>query len=139
MFNECIYFNLVTLTRKITKIWQEEFSRLGLFPSHGYLLFAMVKQPEATQKELSEVMELDASTITRLIDTLTTKGLVEKVTRGKGASFIVTAYGKKEYRKIKKTMNELYNHMQSHFGEEAFAEFVGHLYTARQLFKEEQQ
>lgn len=137
MFNDCIYFNLTTLTRKITKIWQEEFNKLGLSPSHGYLLFAMQEQPNASQKELAEIMELDASTITRFIDTLINKGFAEKSTRGKGAAFTITPSGTKEYKKIKKTMNLLYEQMESHFGDKAFSQFVDQLYNARQSFKEE--
>lgn len=137
MFNECIYFNLTTLTRKITKIWQEEFGRLGLSPSHGYLLFAMREHPDASQKELSEIMELNASTITRFIDTLISKGLVEKSTRGKGANFTITPIGAKECKRIKKTMDQLYVQMKSHFGDKDFSQFVDQLYVARQSFKEE--
>lgn len=131
MFEKCIYFNLVTLTRQINKIWQQEFSRLGMAPSHGYLLFAVVENPRLSQKALSELLELDASTITRFIDTLIAKGLVEKDGRGKGAVLSVTAEGKKEYKRVKALMNALYSNMQQHFGKEEFAEFVASLSTAK--------
>lgn len=134
MFDDCIYFNISALSRTISKIWQREFERLGLSPSHGYLLFAIVKSPGITQKELSELMELDASTITRFMDTLEQRSLIEKTSRGKGASFNVTEHGKKEYRKIKKAMDGLYTLMKDHFGEHNFADFVKNLHTARQSF-----
>lgn len=136
MFDQCIYFNLVTLTRKISRIWQQEFERLGLSPSHGYLLFAMAERPTASQKELSELMELDASTITRFIDTLAAKGLVEKTTRGKGAVFAITPEGKKTYRAVRKAMDGLYRSMQAHFGAKPFASFVQDVHKARQSFTE---
>lgn len=136
MFDRCIYFNLVTLTRKVNKIWQQEFERLGLTPSHGYLLFAMKELPDATQKELSELMELDASNITRLIDGLVNRGLVEKTTRGKGARFSVTAEGKKTYRTVKKVMDSLYGDMQKRFGPEHFKNFVNDLHEAKQTIEE---
>lgn len=132
MFEQCIYFNLSTLTRKISKIWQTEFGRLGLSPSHGYLLFAIVEEPEASQKDLSQLMELDASTITRFIDSLVAKGLVEKTSKGKGSVFAVTHDGKKTYRSVKKTMDGLYQSMQSYFGAKKFEHLVGNLYQARQ-------
>lgn len=83
MFDECIYFNLSALTRKVTRIWEEEFGKLGLSPSHGYLLFAIAENPDASQKELGEIMELDPSTVTRFIDTLVSKGLAKKPVRGR--------------------------------------------------------
>lgn len=137
MFDRCIYFSLNTLTRKINKIWQQEFERLGLSPSHGYLLFAIAEQPEATQKDLSEMMELDASTITRLMDKLEHKGFIEKLSRGKGARFAVTHEGKTHYQAISKVMDALYANMQKRFGPEHFKHFVEDLHRAKQTLDEE--
>ena len=136
MFDKCIYFNLSTLTRKINKIWQKEFDRLGLSPSHGYLLFAIVEKPGISQKELAKLLELDASTITRFIEVLVHRGLVKKPAKGKGARFSVTEEGKKSYKKIKQTMDRLYHTMQEHFSADEFAAFVAELHTARQSFEE---
>ena len=136
MFDKCIYFNLVTLTRKINKIWAEEFERLGLSPSHGYLLFAIAEKPDTSQKLLSELMELDASTITRFIDTLSRKGLVEKTTKGRGAIITITPAGKKMYLDVKMVMDKLYGQMQVHFGLKQFSNFVAGLFEARQSFNE---
>ncbi len=131
MFDGCIYFNLSALTRKVTKIWEEEFAKLGLSPSHGYLLFAIAENPDAPQKELGEIMELDPSTVTRFVDALVVRGLAEKPVRGKGADIHLTADGKRRYRKIKKAMDALYGKMRDHFGEKEFGSFVEGLYEAR--------
>ena len=137
MFDRCIYFNLVTLTRKISKIWQQEFERLGLTPSHGYLLFAIKELPGSTQKELGLLMELDASNITRLIDGLENKGLVRKTARGKGAKFSITAEGNEAYIAVKNTMDSLYASMQKRFGPQQFKGFVNDLNKAKQTILEE--
>lgn len=136
MFDECIYFNLSALTRKVTRIWDEEFGKLGLSPSHGYLLFAIAENPDASQKELGEIMELDPSTVTRFIDTLVSKGLARKPVRGKGAEIRLTSEGSKEYKKIKKSMDALYSRMRDHFGHRQFDAFVNGLYKARQSLAE---
>lgn len=135
MFNQCIYFNLATLTRKISKIWQSEFEQYGLSPSHGYLLFAIVENTNTRQKELSELMELDASTITRFIDTLANKGLLKRSTKGKGSLVFATEKGKQKYISVKDTMDKLYLQMQKQFGEEDFKIFVNSLYNAKQTLK----
>lgn len=136
MFDECIYFNLVTLTRRVSKTWQEEFERLGLSPSHGYLLFAIAENPKASQKDLGELMELDASTITRFVDALAAKGLVEKKSRGKGAVIAMTPEGRKTHRAVQAAMDRLYGAMAGHFGEKRFTAFVGDLRAARESFTE---
>lgn len=136
MYDRCIYFNLATLTRKINRIWSDAFGRVGLSPSHGYLLGAIAESPEASQKDLGALMELDASTITRFMDALEAKGLIEKTSRGKGASFVVTREGRKAHRAVNKTMDELYHDMQAHFGATRFKILVEGLREARQSFEE---
>lgn len=136
MFEECIYFNLTTLTRKISEIWKSEFARLGLGPSHGYLLFAIAELPETSQKELGNLLELDASNITRLMDALTQKGLVIKTSRGKGAEFSLTAEGDHAYRNVKSTMDSLYNSMQKSFGTQNFNSLVNDLKKAKTILEE---
>ena len=74
-FDQCLYFNLAALNRKITKIWEQEFGKLDLSPSHGYVLAAIAEMPEISHKTLSELMELDPSTMTRFLDKLESKGL----------------------------------------------------------------
>lgn len=136
MYERCIYFNISTLNRRITKIWQDEFGLLGLSPSHGYLLAAMAEKPMATQKELSEIMELDASTITRFIDALSAKKMIEKKTIGKGAKFALTATGTAISTKVNKSMNSLFADMQNVLGKTELTTLVNSLQQTKQIFKE---
>ena len=135
MYEKCIYFNLSTLNRKITKIWQDEFNLLGLSPSHGYLLSAMAEKPMATQKELSEIMELDASTITRFIDALSTKKLIEKVRTGKGAEFILTPKGIATSERANQLMDALFISMQDTLGKTKFKNLVDDLQQTKHFFQ----
>jgi DNA-binding MarR family transcriptional regulator len=136
MYDRCIYFNLTTLNRKITKIWQDEFSLLGLSPSHGYLLAAMAEKPLATHKELSKIMELDASTITRFIDALNTKKLIEKMSKGKGAKFSLTPKGAAVSKKANHLMNDLFSTMQDTIGENEFTNLVDNLQQTKKILQE---
>ncbi|MAI61066.1 MAG: hypothetical protein CBB87_01090 [Micavibrio sp. TMED27] len=136
MFDDCIYFNLATLSRQITKIWNDEFAVLGLAPSHGYVLAALTENPDASQKALSEIMELDASTITRFIDALANKKLIEKNGIGKGARYTITPEGQALSQQIYKRMGRLYADMQSTFGKRSFSNFVTGLRAAKQTLQE---
>ena len=136
MYEKCIYFNLATLNRKVTKVWRDEFSVLGLSPSHGYLLAAMAEKPMSTQKELSEIMELDASTITRFIDVLSSKKLIEKQSTGKGAKFILTSQGLLIANKANDLMDTLFSNMQNTLGKAELATFVNNIKQAKQMLEE---
>jgi DNA-binding MarR family transcriptional regulator len=131
MFDHCLYFNVTTLNRKITKIWELEFGKLNLSPSHGYLLDAIAKNPEISHKALSDLMELDPSTITRFLDKLDNKGLIAKSGKWKGATFHLTAEGAALQRSINKLMKRLFKKMQNHFGKEDFSVMVQLLHRSR--------
>lgn len=135
MFDRCVYFNLITLTRRISRLWQEEFQRLGLSPSHGYLLFAIAEESPVSQKQLSHILELDASTVTRFVDKLMAMDLVEKTSPGKGGRLSVTKQGRVVYRKVSRIMDGLYAQMQEHFGKEDFHDFVRRLRKAKDSFE----
>lgn len=132
MFDDCLYFNLSSLTRTITEAWKKEFAQLDLSPSHGYLLFAMVERPHEQQKDYGDYLDLEASTINRLIDTLISKGLVKKSGSGRGSSVLVTAEGKSHYRKIKKSMGNLKKLMNESLGGPRFDKLVQELTAARE-------
>ena len=131
MFDSCLYFNLSSLTRRVTRIWDEEFKRLGLAPSHGYLLTAMAEHPGLSQKGLGELMDLDASTINRFVEVLVKKGLVEKTGTGKGSTLAVNRAGKREVRRIQKIMVSLMENMSDTLGKERFHNLVGDIHSAR--------
>ena len=135
MFDDCIYFNLSSLTRSITEVWKGEFVKLGLSPSHGYLLFAMVEKPDAQQKDYGSCLDLDASTVNRLVDSLVGKRLVEKSGSGRGSSLSVTVEGKRLYRKIKKAMEQLKLRINEELGEARFEKLVKELAVTRELIK----
>ena len=90
----------------------------------------------ATQKELSEIMELDASTITRFIDALSAKKMIEKVSIGKGAKFALTDKGTEVSDKANQLMSSLYSNMQTTLGENELTKLVDSLQQTKQIFQE---
>lgn len=78
MFEECLYFNLNSLTRDINRLWEGEFAKVGLTPAQGYFLALVIEKPGLLQKEIGRSLNLERSTVTRLIDGMITKGLIRK-------------------------------------------------------------
>ena len=136
MFKNCLYFNLSTLSKKITKIWNDEFAKLGLAPSHGYILSALAKNSNLSQKELSEIMELDASTITRFIDALSNRKLINKTSTGKGARYTLTESGHSTAKEVSDLMSVLFSKMNNIFGEDDFKAMIVDLQQTKENLKE---
>ena len=78
MFDRCLYFNTNHLARTVGKIWQEAFDEVGLAPAHAYLLRLVLQQPGIAQKEISDELHLEKSTITRFIDKMVDQGYLER-------------------------------------------------------------
>lgn len=78
MFDECFYFNVIKLARQIDRLWTDAYRTMGLSPSLAYSLQYILGQPGITPNELSIRMDLEFSTVTRFIDSLVLKGLVER-------------------------------------------------------------
>ena len=91
----------------------------------------MVESKGKQQKDYSEHLDLDASTINRLIDSLVQKKLVTKEGAGRGSEVSVSAEGKREYRRIKKTMDNLRQKMSNSLGEKRFSQLVDDLVSTR--------
>jgi DNA-binding MarR family transcriptional regulator len=82
MYETCLFFNLNSFTRAVNKRWEEEFEKLGLSASHGYLLRLVLskasKTPRSTQKHFAEELGLAPSTVTRFLEALEQKGFVKR-------------------------------------------------------------
>jgi MarR family transcriptional regulator, organic hydroperoxide resistance regulator len=79
----CLYYSANALSRIITKIAEEEFSTTGLAPSYAFLLMTINDNPGIQPTELSNIMILNPSTITRLADKMVDKGYIERKISGK--------------------------------------------------------
>lgn len=79
----CLYYSVNALSRQITRLAEEEFSLIGLSPSHGFILMAVNKNPGMLSGELAKTLQLTPSTITRLIEKLEHKNLIRREASGK--------------------------------------------------------
>ncbi|MCR3760685.1 MarR family winged helix-turn-helix transcriptional regulator [Clostridium felsineum] len=69
------------ISEKTNKFIINEMKSFGikdLAPSHGDILFVLLKNEKLTMKEISEKINKDKSTVTALIDKLIKHGYVEK-------------------------------------------------------------
>lgn len=90
---DCLYFTTNRLSRAITRMAEEAFATTGLAPAYGYLIRLVIGSPGITQKELSEKLSITPSTLTRFVDKLETKHLVERKVHGKTVMVYPTEKG----------------------------------------------
>ncbi|MDF2959861.1 MAG: MarR family transcriptional regulator [Paenibacillus sp.] len=117
--HNCLFFTTNRLSRAITKMAEEEFALTGLTPMYGYLIRLVNGTPGISQKELSEKLYVTASTLTRFIDKLEGKQLVERKVQGKTVLVYPTAKGKELEESIRLASKNLHRRYQAILGAEA--------------------
>ena len=126
----CLYHSANAFARLMTKMADEEFATTGLAPSHAFLLMTVNSKQGIQPKELSEQLQLTPSTVTRLIEKLETKGLVERKSVGKFTEVRSTAAGNKLDKKIKSVWLNLYNRYSNLLGEKEGKKLTELIYNA---------
>jgi DNA-binding MarR family transcriptional regulator len=104
----CLYFTANSLARKIEKLAQDSWSKVDLSPSHAYLLMLAIEQPGVQPSFLADHLQLQPSTITRLIEKLETRKLVVRATEGKTTNVYPTSKAKELMPKLKECRNDFY-------------------------------
>jgi len=127
MFERCLYFNINALTRKINKIWDQEFSELGFSPAHAYLLRLILETPSISQKEIAEELKLEKSTVTRFIDNLQQRGYLKRTKNGREQIIQPTVAAKKLEQQLNEKGDALYKQMTKAIGRSGLLELVGQI------------
>jgi len=126
MFERCLFFNSNGLVRKLNRIWDEAYKEVGLSAPHAYMLRMVAAEPNLTQKEVAEQLQLEKSTITRFTSNLIDKGLIVRQTTedGRQNSLAATAKGKHLAVRLNKIGDDLYSRMKRELGSKGFDEAV---------------
>ena len=126
----CLYYSANALARKITKMAEDAFATTGLTPSYAFLMMSVNKEPGLHPKELSKIMMLMPSTVTRLIEKLESRGLVERKFEGKYTYVLPTTEGKKIIPSLEKAWLKLYGEYTNILGEIKAKELTKEIFNA---------
>jgi DNA-binding MarR family transcriptional regulator len=90
----CLYFTANSLSRVMTRMANDQFRITGLSPSHAFLMMVLFEDPGIGPKELAKRLDLAPSTVTRFLDYLQNKDLIERISEGKVFKLYPTAKGR---------------------------------------------
>ena len=121
---KCLYFTANALARKIEKLALESWSRVSLSPSHAYLLMLVAEKPGIQPTSLSEHLQLQPSTITRLIEKLEGKKLLIRTYEGKITNVYPTPKGKDLLPRLHECLHKFYSRYSEILGKDESARLV---------------
>ncbi len=119
-----MYFTANSLARKIDKLAQESWDKVDLSPSHAYLLMMVLEEPGIQPGLLADHLQLQPSTVTRLIEKLEEKKLLVRTTEGKMTNVYPSPKGKDLLPKLKECLNEFYSRYSAILGKDESAKLV---------------
>lgn len=99
LLSGCLYFSSNKFVRALTKVAEDEFKITGLTPTYAFAVTIVNKNEKISSTELAEYLQMAPSTITRFVDKLVSKNLVERKIDGKN-SFIYSTIKGKELQEI---------------------------------------
>lgn len=123
-FGKCLYFTSNALARKVEKLAQECWKPLGLSPSHAYLLMAVLEEPGLQPTQLAGELQLQPSTITRLIEKLEDQKLVQRTTEGKLTNVYPTPKAKLLLPQMQACQHDFYTRYVAIVGKERSTQLV---------------
>jgi DNA-binding MarR family transcriptional regulator len=126
-YNRCLYFTSNALARKVEKLALETWEKVSLSPSHAYLLMLVVEEPGIQPSGLADQLQLQPSTVTRLIEKLEEKKLLIRTAEGKTKNVYPTPKGKEIYPKLRECAMEFYSAYSALLGKEESARLVNTL------------
>ena len=122
--DDCLFFSVTKLARGFGKIGDDAFSKTGLSPSHAFILYLVNCSGPLHQKEIGEKLHLSLSTITRFIEKLESKGLIEKTVDGKNAVISSTEKGLALQEEVAEAWRKLHEQYEDILTEEEVATFI---------------
>jgi len=117
-FEHCLNFAAGGLYRAMNRLAEDAFGKVGLSPSHAYLLMQISDTPGIPLGRVADVLMLDASTLTRLIEKLEAKGWVERRADGRGRLLFLTPAGADRLPAVRQAWSELEAAYTSILGED---------------------
>lgn len=138
MFEHCLYFNTSALARRLDRLWADAFQPWGLTPPQGFLLRAVLRRPGLLSGELAEAMVLSRPTVTRAIDGLVAKGLVQRqpsAKDGRETEIHPTAAAAALETALDAASAAITARLKRQLGDPAFADLVGTLRGLRSALK----
>ena len=127
---QCLYYSANALARIMTRFADEEFASLGITSSYAFLLMSVNSKPGIQPGEISVEMQLTPSTVTRLIEKMEYKGLLERRTSGKFTEVYLTGKGEEIIPQIKTCWMNLYRRYSAILGEENGQQLTSMIYDA---------
>ena len=121
-----LFFLSAALSRRLSSQADEQFAEFGLSGSHALLLMLIGDHPRIQPGQLAQKLHLKPSTITRLVNKLERRKLVERHSEGRASLIVCTSKGDELVVLFGKKWKNLSSEIDRQLGER-YAEVLGEM------------
>ena len=133
----CLYYSANALARNITRMAEKEFRPTGLAPSLAFVVMTVNRKPGITAGELSAIMQLQPSTVTRLVDKLEDNGYLRRHNEGRYIEVFPTSEATRLNESLKSAWQSLHRRYSTMLGEQAANQLTAAIYAASSKLESE--
>lgn len=138
MFEECLYFNSNALARTVTRIWADAYKPFDLSPPHAFALRMVLAKPGIMPSELAEGLHLSRSTVTRFLDSLEKRQMIERYLGdedGRELQIYPTKAAQRIHQQLDDTGRALSKRMAELFGKDDLSSTVAQMREFQSLLE----
>lgn len=132
-FEGCLYFSANSLSRHLNEIAEEAFKVTEIAPGYAYVMLYILDKPGLSQQEIAKKMNLKASTVTRFIEKLMTKGFVVKEQAGRKTCIYPTPAAENHKPFIEQALSIMYAAYTDLLGEELVEKLTNDIQQVNQM------
>ena len=78
VLRECLGFRMGSAYRRVDRLFNRAFTRIGLTHAHGYVLTCLLQTGELRARDIAKITGFDQSTVSRLLKELARRRLVRR-------------------------------------------------------------
>lgn len=119
----------------MNEIAEEAFKPTNLAPAYAFVMLEIIKTPGLSHNELAIRMILKASTITRFVNKLLARNLVERVQKGRNSAVFPTKNGKDFKAIIEQVLKILHDTYCDILGNDIAIKITNHIQNINQNLK----
>ncbi|HMW96106.1 MAG TPA: MarR family transcriptional regulator [Flavobacteriales bacterium] len=106
-FHTCLFYTASALSRQLARLADEQFLAFDLSPSQGFILLTLRRAPGISVSDLASELFLDQSTVTKTLDKMIMKGLVQREAIGRNVRVFLTGKGEEREADAKAAWKKL--------------------------------
>lgn len=134
IFEKCLFFSSNSLTRSLASIADDSFKSMEITPTQGFTLLCVSDMDIHSPSEISQALNMKASTITRFVNRLVELEYLEYEKEGRNVRLDITLLGREKVSEVRKCWSKIYRKMAEILSQDELVSLTQKINSANHKF-----